>query len=883
MNYKTIMKSEKVHIIIFSVISFLLHLVVIHKFAGWFSTDTDGYWLHAATFLGKDWSGVARNMDYYYSWGYSVLLTIPMLLTDVATRMLKISVIMNAMFCACIVPLAYSIIRKMNQHISHKESLIGAFLVSMYSTYILEAGVSLSECLIYYMCFFIFWCFVNFVNSNKYIWGILLGCSVGYLYIIHNRTIGIVVAFVLTILFFLKKSKNIKKGLSVVLPFVLSLGLKFYVDYWLRIREATENVYTKNTYSAVLNKYSQNNTLFRFVSIIENVIGEYWYTCIGTFLIGGFGIWYLCRKILSFRKKNQNIEWKKTVLYIYVLLSWFFSVGVSALSLAKSSFVPDGRLDVFIYGRYMECTVGLLMLFGFLYLHELRQQFSKKTYIRNILPVIISIVIVSVVTYFFTLKTNPYNCNWFSIVAVLFPLNKADMKVSILLTSILLGGLGVFILYCIIRTDKRINYLGFLAMIIMFMYIGYNATNQVSRIYAEGKSLVNNPIYNEYFNDICDYIKDNNINRLYVYAQDGYEAFSYQFFNKHIVVTGVTSEEELDNIPSDEFVLMKSAEIPAGIPYEAVYSNDLYSVCLINNGGNLALSKKNNLELTTVTIDLDTVETEYQFLFLSDNQANFDDREDLGWFGSAESRVFLDDAGNSSANNFDNFISFANEADIDGVLFGGDIIDFASEKNLMILSKKLNGLKVPYIYTYGNHDSYLPWENRFNDTNQQFLNLFESKNCEFQCMEFEGVNIVSIRNYQKDGTANITEEALEQFKKVYEKDEPIVLMLHVPIYTEVSQGLVDVATDGRGDLFRSYDAGDFGTVYQSRLMGYHCGYELTEETKEFLNLIEDKNSPVCLVLAGHLHESWCGNITDTIMEYVVDGAFKNKGIILIVK
>lgn len=290
-----------------------------------------------------------------------------------------------------------------------------------------------------------------------------------------------------------------------------------------------------------------------------------------------------------------------------------------------------------------------------------------------------------------------------------------------------------------------------------------------------------------------------------------------------------------------------------------------------------------NLDLKTITIELEGVAKEKDYLFFSDNQAAFDGRQDLGWFGTADNRSYTDDAGIPAADNFDHFIEFANTTSVDGVICGGDLIDYGSKENQNILQLKLNQLKSPYIYTYGNHDSYLPWENRFDDESKDFLALFQGEECEFQCIKEEEYNIVAIRNYQKDGTANISKLALNEFKKTYEEQKPILLVLHVPIVTENMDDLISIATENQGDIFRSYDAGEFGTVNQSRLMGYNCGYELTEESKEFLELVLDENSPVIVILAGHLHEEYEGNVNSNIREYVVDGAYKNKGILVEVK
>ena len=78
---KTVPK-EKVWLTAGWLVSFFIHIAVINHFVGWICTDTAGYWLHAATFTGYDWSEVAKTTSMYYSWGYSLWLMIPFLIAS---------------------------------------------------------------------------------------------------------------------------------------------------------------------------------------------------------------------------------------------------------------------------------------------------------------------------------------------------------------------------------------------------------------------------------------------------------------------------------------------------------------------------------------------------------------------------------------------------------------------------------------------------------------------------------------------------------------------------------------------------------------------------------------------------------------------------------
>lgn len=285
------------------------------------------------------------------------------------------------------------------------------------------------------------------------------------------------------------------------------------------------------------------------------------------------------------------------------------------------------------------------------------------------------------------------------------------------------------------------------------------------------------------------------------------------------------------------------------------------------------LEDSNGITVSDVIITVPGLTEDCDYLFMADNQAVFEEREDLGWFGTYENRTFRDEKGISSAQKFDSFIRYANESGVKGLLLGGDIIDYYSEKNVSVLKQKLSKLEIPYLYGYGNHDSYVPWENEFVDHDSAFLDLFDGDDCEFQMIECEDYHIVSVRNYQPDGTAQISDYALERFKEVYDAGKPIVLICHVPIYTSYTEGLFETATDVYGTAFKEYDAGSFGTVNESLLMGEDCGYELSKASRDFLELVLAKDSPVVGILSGHLHKEWSGMVNEHIPEYVVSGAF----------
>lgn len=573
---KRAMNNKKIHVILVILLSAFLHLLVMNQFVGWMSTDTDGYWLHAATFLGKDWSKVAQNMTSYYSWGYSLLLMIPMIITDVVTRMYKIAVIMNAALCGMVVLFAYDIGKTLFPKVRHEMLLVVAFLTSMYSTYILECGVSLVECLVFFLSFFLFWAFMRYVCRDRLIYGILASVIAVYAYIVHNRNIGILIAFILMMAIHCYRKRNWKHFLLFLIVILSLLLMKQGIDNWLLSKEMLGNAYSSNTYKSVSSRFEEGFSLYWIYSLIQRSLGEVWYTLAGSMLTAGVGV------IGAIKKAWKNPNWD---IYVFGVITWLFSIGVSAVFLIRKTAHVGGRIDTLIHGRYMESTIGVLIVFGLLFLMEQTQ--SKEAfstiYRKYVIPVGIVSVLLSIVTYLFSINDNPAKCNWFSVVAILIPFRRDDMRISIPLASVILISVGLVALLMVSRTNRILSVLGCVVLVGMFMFVGYHATDVVSTVYKDAGLLVNTPLYNREFQNVCDFVRETQIDTFYVYAEDGYEAFSYQFVNQDRKVIGITDSDDLYDIPKESVVLIKKSDMDDKLNYELLHENGLYYICRIMN------------------------------------------------------------------------------------------------------------------------------------------------------------------------------------------------------------------------------------------------------------------------------------------------------------
>ncbi len=287
----------------------------------------------------------------------------------------------------------------------------------------------------------------------------------------------------------------------------------------------------------------------------------------------------------------------------------------------------------------------------------------------------------------------------------------------------------------------------------------------------------------------------------------------------------------------------------------------LFSAC----GSSASIKKE---DITTYQIRIPGTEDSYEFLYLTDTHMIVpDDNESQEIFDYEKQRlpVFAVEDVPPSAEQFPQWIHYANEQAFDGLLLGGDIIDSPSASNLEYLNTSLDDLKIPYIYNIGNHDWTYPWEYMTEKGKSEYLPLFNSymeNNTSIHTKEYEDFTIVAVNN----SSNQITPDALKEYKEILAKKKPVILMLHVPLYTKAV--LEKAAAVWKG-----------GVVLGG---GIHGGIYPDTVSTEFITLTTAKDSPVELVLAGHVHFALKSDIQGekSIPQIIGDAGYKGKATVI---
>ena len=259
---------------------------------------------------------------------------------------------------------------------------------------------------------------------------------------------------------------------------------------------------------------------------------------------------------------------------------------------------------------------------------------------------------------------------------------------------------------------------------------------------------------------------------------------------------------------------------------------------------------------------------DYDLLFLTDTHIVIPDESAASEIQSySEERLahFTGEGGRISSDLFTAWMEYANQMEPDALLLGGDIIDSPSSANVKYLSASLDSLKVPYLYTLGNHDWTFPWDYMTETGTAEYLPLlapYMETNTAIHTLELDDLIVVAVDNSNNQ----IHPDALEEYQRILSRKKPVILLLHVPFYTEEL-------------LAKTSAVWPNGVVLGG---GVHGGIYPNDVSAQFMSLTTAADSPVAAVLAGHVHlsdESVIDGEKD-IPQIVGDAGYKGKGTLI---
>lgn len=260
------------------------------------------------------------------------------------------------------------------------------------------------------------------------------------------------------------------------------------------------------------------------------------------------------------------------------------------------------------------------------------------------------------------------------------------------------------------------------------------------------------------------------------------------------------------------------------------------------------------------------VEGSYHFLYMADLHLILQNDEIAA--GNEEGVVarynsFCNAYGKKSDDIYSRIIKSIKETNVDAVLMGGDMLDYLSKANWEYLQSGLNDINIPYLYATADHDIYTYYTKY---DNEEALKLKQNMDIDpVDYLEYDEFIVMSVG----ENHIQITEEALLEIEKIFEIGKPIIIVMHVPLDSQIDSGLGEISSAVWGG--------------RKLIWGKDCSYIPDDNTQKFIDMIVSDGSPVVAVLAGHLHFEYICKLSESVTQYVFNPSYVGSVVLISVE
>lgn len=211
-------------------------------------------------------------------------------------------------------------------------------------------------------------------------------------------------------------------------------------------------------------------------------------------------------------------------------------------------------------------------------------------------------------------------------------------------------------------------------------------------------------------------------------------------------------------------------------------------------------------------------------------------------------------------------IDFLNYGEYDGIIFGGDMMDYCSDSNMELLQYEFDRLdkKVPILYIRADHD-YGFWYggDGFTETDAETMHraMDDGDDLNTKYLDFGEFVILGVNRSTKNMFPEQYDILDGMFEDAASKSRPVIVATHVPYASRIDESnevtLYDRSMEIRNKIYY-WGGGD---------------YVPNEVTTGFLDHIYGDDTDVVQVLAGHLHAGWDGKLTEKVGQHIFEPAY----------
>lgn len=326
--------------------------------------DEFGYWANAAQAVGYDWRE-AVSLGPYYSYGYSILLFPILKFSRDGVTVYRTAVFVNVLMQAGAPFLAWGIYRRLFPLIAEEYCLMAAGMAALYPVWSFYSQMTLTESMLCFLYLLGCYLFVRCLESGS---TVTLGVTTVlfiYMYTVHMRTIGILAAFLITLLVMSWQRQERYGGAAGILLLagcgitLTALG-KRYVSGSVYAMSGAE-LRAVGEYGSKLHLLTEILTGERTVSFLLGCAGKLYYLFMASFgmlIPAAFCLTQRLNEMITSARHKERVPWRN-FFALFAALSILGQFAVTALYMSG-----NGRLDAVFYGRYNEYLIPLMIGLG---------------------------------------------------------------------------------------------------------------------------------------------------------------------------------------------------------------------------------------------------------------------------------------------------------------------------------------------------------------------------------------------------------------------------------------------------------------------------------------------------------------------------------------
>lgn len=337
--------------------------------------DEFGYWAASAYLTGTDWTSVTSRIP-YYSYGYGFLILTPIRLIFSNTEyMYKAAIVMNALFLVGSYWIARNVIKTLYNEINPYLKNIICFVVMVYPSNVIFAHIAWAECLLVLVFWIFVWLSIRVVQKPTWINHIMLAVTIMYLYVVHQRTLAVIIATFMIMVYYFVVEKSRRK---YIFAFITAFALLFVAHHFIKT-DIVNTFYNNNANVAVNNIQGQTQKIqgiFSWDGLLDfaySILGKWFYLVVASGLMMFWGLGELLVKTIKYLgtfipqkgKNGQKVHLCKERDTFDVWDVWFLLAFLGNFMICAIYMIGISRNDILTYGRYNEYMIGIYCLIGF--------------------------------------------------------------------------------------------------------------------------------------------------------------------------------------------------------------------------------------------------------------------------------------------------------------------------------------------------------------------------------------------------------------------------------------------------------------------------------------------------------------------------------------